>query len=235
MRWKEVVIIGAGGHAREVAWAVMEGSGKEAGRRIVGFIDDDLRKKGDLHCGIEVLGGFEWFAGKDVEKFEVIIGVGSPSLKERFAGRLGDLGVAYATVVHPQVSISPFARIGKGTIVAASSVITTGIRIGDHVTVNYGTTIGHDSVIEDFATLAPGVRISGSVRVSEGADVGAGAVILQGLKVGSGAVVGAGAVVIEDVPSGATVVGVPARIIKMKGIALRRTEYPGVDFSLGME
>jgi serine O-acetyltransferase len=44
--------------------------------------------------------------------------------------------------------------------------------------------------------------------------IGAGARILGGISVGDGAVVGANAVVIEDVPAGATVVGVPARIVK---------------------
>jgi acetyltransferase-like isoleucine patch superfamily enzyme len=44
--------------------------------------------------------------------------------------------------------------------------------------------------------------------------VGANAVLLEGVRVGEGAVVAAGAVVIEDVPAGAVVAGVPARVIK---------------------
>ena len=47
--------------------------------------------------------------------------------------------------------------------------------------------------------------------------IGAGARILGEIKVGDGAVIGANAVVIEDVPAGATVVGIPAKVIKING------------------
>lgn len=55
-------------------------------------------------------------------------------------------------------------------------------------------------------------------RVCYGASIGAGAVIMCGITIGEWAMVGAGAVVIEDVPTGATVVGNPARIIKTKDL-----------------
>ena len=46
--------------------------------------------------------------------------------------------------------------------------------------------------------------------------IGANAVVLEGVRVGAGAVVAAGAVCVEDVPAGAVVAGVPARVIKMR-------------------
>ena len=62
-------------------------------------------------------------------------------------------------------------------------------------------------------TVALGVNVSGRVTLGEGTFVGAGAVVLPDIKVGSWVMIGAGAVVTKDVPDGATVVGVPARII----------------------
>jgi serine O-acetyltransferase len=47
--------------------------------------------------------------------------------------------------------------------------------------------------------------------------IGAGARVLGGIRVGNGAVVGANAVVIHDVPDGATVVGIPSRVIRLRG------------------
>jgi serine O-acetyltransferase len=47
--------------------------------------------------------------------------------------------------------------------------------------------------------------------------IGAGARVLGGIKIGDGAVIGANAVVISDLPDGATAVGIPARITRIKG------------------
>jgi len=52
------------------------------------------------------------------------------------------------------------------------------------------------------------------VVVEDNVLIGANAVVLEGVRIGKGAVVAAGAIVTEDVPPGAVVAGVPARIIK---------------------
>ena len=54
------------------------------------------------------------------------------------------------------------------------------------------------------------------VIIEDDVMIGANAVVLEGVHVGKGAVVAAGAVCVEDVPAGAVVAGVPARVIKMR-------------------
>jgi serine O-acetyltransferase len=87
-----------------------------------------------------------------------------------------------------------------------------------------GVVIGETAVIGDDVTLYHGVTLGGTSwrkgkrhpTLGNGVLVGAGAKILGPILVGSGSRVGANSVVIEDVPEGATVVGIPGRIVRGK-------------------
>ena len=70
-------------------------------------------------------------------------------------------------------------------------------------------------MIGEGSHICPGVRIAGRVKVEPGAFICIGATIIPKVTVGCESIVGAGAVVIEDVPALATVVGVPARPVKL--------------------
>ena len=76
--------------------------------------------------------------------------------------------------------------------------------VGAHCHVGAGTVLA--GVVEP-ASATP-------VVIEDDVLIGANAVVLEGVRVGRGAVVAAGAVVVEDVPAGAVVAGVPARVIK---------------------
>lgn len=98
-----------------------------------------------------------------------------------------------------------------------SATIGKGVRLG------YGglcVVIHHDSVIEDEVHIDQGVTIGGNARqrgvprILRGSYLGAGAKVLGPVTVGPNAIVGANSVVIRDVPEGAVVVGVPARVVR---------------------
>ena len=211
---EKVVILGAGGHAREVVWVFEEENSVEPRWEVLGFIDEDPSKRGEMLCNLPILGDFRWFERRASHEVRVISGVGDCRTKRHFAEKAASLGLEFCSVIHPSVMMSNYVEVGEGTIIAAGSIITTQVKIGKHVTVNLGCTISHDVIIGDYCTIAPGCHISGNVRFEEGVDFGTGATIIQGRLVGAWSTIGAGAVVRDEIPRNVTAVGVPARIVR---------------------
>jgi len=92
------------------------------------------------------------------------------------------------------------------------------VRIGDGVFVGHGVMFVNDK--HPRATNPDGSLQRSDdwellgVEVCDGATIGSGAVILGGVRIGHEATVGAGAVLSRDVEDGATVAGVPARVLR---------------------
>jgi sugar O-acyltransferase (sialic acid O-acetyltransferase NeuD family) len=213
---RDLVILGAGGHAREVLWLCEDVNQDVRRWNVLGFIDEAPGTEGRLLCDLPVLGTFGWFERR-AENLLVICGVGSNRTRRRFVEKARSLGLRHATLIHPTVRKSRFVEVGEGSVICADTVLTTQIRIGAHVNLNLRSTVCHDSVVEDFCNLSPGVHISGSVHLEEGVDVGTGAVVLPGKRVGRGSILGAGAVLTADVPPNSVAVGVPARVVRTLG------------------
>lgn len=202
---KKLVIIGAGGFAREVLDVINAGGSEPFAGWIVErqFAQEDVR-------GAPVLGDIDWLI-EHRDEYEAICGIGDPGVRRRLAEQAERGGVRFSWVTHPNYVAGEPVEPGPGSVLCANVVLTNNVRIGRHVHLNLATTVGHDAVIGDFVTTAPGVHISGNVTIGEGAYLGTGAVVLEKLTIGPGAIIGAGAVVTKDVPPGITVVGIPAR------------------------
>ena len=212
---RDLVVFGAGGHARELAMLAHDAIAAGGRWRLQGFLADDPSAHGTSVGGLPVLGGRAWLAARPAP-VDVVVGVGAPAVRRRIVLGLAALPVRFPTLVHPTVVRSDRVAIGDGVVVAAGCVLTVDIALGAHVHVNRCVTIGHDCVVGDWATLAPAAVLSGAVTVGEGSDVGAGATVVQGRTIGAWSVVGAGAVVVHDLPADCTAVGVPARVIKQR-------------------
>jgi sugar O-acyltransferase (sialic acid O-acetyltransferase NeuD family) len=207
-----LLIVGAGGFAREAAQAVADLNAIEPRWDLLGFVDDDPSIEGKTLEGLPVLGRPEVVLASR-RTARVIVCTGRPDnyfSRRRIVERLNLPVRRYATIIHPAASIPPAAEIGCGTVILAGVIVTTRARIGSHVAVMPACVITHDDVVGNFATLASGVRLGGSVSVAEGAYLGAGSLVREGLRIGAWSLVGMGSVVLRDVPAGQIWFGSPA-------------------------
>jgi len=206
---KRLLIFGAGGMGREVAWLATEALGPDWG---LVFVVDQPEFLGEPVNGIpKIL--LEDVTNDGDAAFTVALG--DPTARRVATKKMLAAGLAPMSLIHPRVERSEWLEIGDGPVVCAGSILTTNITIGDYVQINLDCTIGHDVLIGDFVTLSPGAHVSGNVTIEPGAFIGTGATIINGvagspLVVGSESVVAAGACVTKSVEPGALVAGVPA-------------------------
>jgi sugar O-acyltransferase (sialic acid O-acetyltransferase NeuD family) len=223
-RGGDLVLVGAGGFGRETAQAVHAQNESGTRWRLLGYLDDDPARHGEMIEGTVVLGGRDRI--NHLPDASLVVCTGRPSdyaSRPRIVNELKLPPERYATIVHPSCAISASSSIGPGSVLLAHVVLTAAVQVGAHVLIMPHTTLTHDDVIEDYATLASGVCLGGGARIRKGAYVGAGAIIGEHRTVGAFSLVGMGAVVTRDIPPREVWAGVPAR-------CLRTAKIP-VDFS----
>lgn len=178
----DVVLIGAGGHAKLLVEMLAT-----SGDRVTGYIDP---KKS------------EWLNAKHLEEtypFEdrgirIVMGLCgvTPAALERRLAMLGgwiDRGFDTPVLVHPSAVVSKTARIEPGAMVLAQAIVQPGAVIGRGVVVNTGAIVEHDSIIDAGVHVAPGAIVLGGVRVGSCSMIGAGSVVLVGTQVPAGTLV----------------------------------------------
>jgi len=210
----DIVIIGAGGYGREVAWLIEDINKENPQWNIIGFVDDNESIQGKQLGEYKVIGTTDYLMEKELN---VVIAIANPFIREKIYNKLKSTKNLFPTLIHPSVIYSDSVIFEQGVVVSAGSIVTVDITINDFVIIDRGCNIGHETKISKFYTLLPSTTVSGNVRIEENLLIGTGSTIIQGLTLGENSIVGAGAVVTKDIPKNCTAVGVPAKPIKFHG------------------
>jgi len=135
--------------------------------------------------------------------------------------RQPDLVNLYGCFIGDETKVGAFVEIQKNAVIGARCKISShtfvceGVTIEDNVFVGHGVMFINDRYPRATAEGRLQTEADWSVTptvVKRGASLGSGAVVMCGVTIGENALVGAGAVVTRDVPPGAVVHGVPARV-----------------------
>jgi len=213
MALKRIVILGAGGQARETRWLIEEINRNRPSYEFVGFVVGDLASLTDTDSQDSVLGDESWL-DLHRDRFDCLaLGLANPLGRLNIARKLSEQHPAcsWPLLIHPSaIYDAQSCRFGSGAHICAGTVCTINVQVDSFALLNFGVTVGHEARIGSGAVVNPGANVSGGVVIEEGVLVGTGAQILQYRRIGAGATVGAGAVVTRNVGPGVTVVGIPA-------------------------
>ncbi|MFV0518070.1 MAG: 2,3,4,5-tetrahydropyridine-2,6-dicarboxylate N-acetyltransferase [Aminipila sp.] len=135
--------------------------------------------------------------------------------------------------IEPGAIIRENVKIESNAIIMMGAIINIGSEVGSGSMIDMGAILGARATVGKNCHIGAGTVLAGvleppgakPVIIEDDVVIGANAVVLEGCTVGKGAIVGAGAVVTKDVPENTVVVGVPARVIKMReDISVEKTE-----------
>ena len=211
----QIVVFGAQGSAREVAWLASPQFSGAQQLETMCFVDAPQSSKlGASQNGLPILSAQD--ARKRFPGASALLAVGEPALRKRLYDEATLAGFPIASVIHPSAQVAPSATIGSGLVCYPNTMISTNVVIGGHVQINIGASVSHDVTLGDFVTISPQACICGYVEIGRAAFIGAGAVVINGtpdkpLVIGEEAVIAAGACVVGDVAKGVIVAGVPAK------------------------
>jgi sugar O-acyltransferase (sialic acid O-acetyltransferase NeuD family) len=209
---REILIYGAGGAGRQLAFALSLDKNPDTAWKLEGFIDD-TKRQGEIVNGIRVLGAMDYL--KNYSGNIAVSIVANPLVRRELILKIRkNAKIKFPLVISSHAIVSPHVELGEGCIVSPLDVVQPNSKFGDFVWMNGQSRIGHDAIIGGYTTIFSGVLICGGVSIGSGCVIGAGAIILPKRNIGDGSIIGAGTLVTKDIPLGVTAFGVPAKIIR---------------------
>ena len=203
-----IVIIGAGGFAREVhemLWDVYS----RTDYRFKGFLghpSSDLRAFG---IDRDVLSDPDDYIPQPTDRF--LLAIGSMDARQRICDALTAKGAEFLSFVHPRALVASTAQVGAGAVVYPFAVVSNRARVGRLVHLNYYASVGHDSSSGSYCLLAPYATLNGFCTLEDQVYVSTHATVAPGVSIATRSKVSANTAVMKDVPKNTFVFGVPGR------------------------
>ncbi len=189
MTQKELLIIGAGGHARSCIDVIsLEGKYRIAG--LIGLKNE----LGSYIMGHQIIGNDSDLSALSTKYRNAFIAIGQIANWERYQiyQKLKQLGYELPTIVSPLAYVARSAQVEAGTIVMHGAILNAESKIGKNCIINSRVLIEHDAIVGDHCHISTGAILNGAVTIGPKSFVGSGSIVKQGIQVGESCVVGMG-------------------------------------------
>jgi sugar O-acyltransferase (sialic acid O-acetyltransferase NeuD family) len=207
---KNLVIVGAGGLAREIYDLAKICSQNENLFKIKGFLSKE-------DTGIEAMGYPKILSNVvdyDIQEDDIFFcAIGNVSVRKRVVESIISKGAEFINLIHPTAILSPSVKLGIGIGIKSHCVISSDVEIDSFSFLQSSVIMGHDVKIGKFCQINSFTFFAGYVKINNNATINAGAKLLQNVVVEEQAIVGIGSIVISKVKAGTTVFGNPAKRI----------------------
>lgn len=206
MSKSEILIFGAGGHAKVAAEIFLESGGS-----VSAFVS---KSPGQVnHWGLPVIGEADALHKlSSSERYKAFVAIGDNNTRVKVGVNLEKLGVNICNAISPVARISKSVAMGHGVMIGHGAIVNTDASIGDFVIVNSASVVEHDCKLAKGCSLGPNACISGNVSVGMRSFLGSGCAVIPDICIGDDVVVGSGSTVIRSLPAQGTYVGSPAKL-----------------------
>lgn len=194
----EILLVGAGGHARSCI-DVIENSGTYKIAGLIGVREELYRE----FMGYRVIATDSDLSdlARQYQYAMISVGqIGSSFLRQRLYNHLIALGFTLPTIVSKLAHVSTHASLGSGSIIMHNAIINASACVGNNCIINNKALIEHNASIADHCHISTGAIINGDSKIGIGSFIGSGSIIKQGIKLGPNCVVGMGVSVRHNYP-----------------------------------
>ena len=171
---------------------------------IVGYLDDDLMKHGNLYFGYKVLGSFKDL-NKIIKKYNVnsfAIGLADHRqmlIRSYVYSICNNFESLPINSIHEKAIITKDSTLGCGAFLMPNVYVGIGTKIGYNSSIHVGVSIAEDCQIGNNVMIAGNSFIGGQAIIGDNVYIGPGSVISSGAKIGSNTIIGGGSFVTKGV------------------------------------
>ena len=212
---KEIIIIGAGGHARSITESVIS-NGYQIKYYFDKFIDNKSLFGFPITKNLEISKSYET---------NILIAIANNYIREQIYKELNMKykNILFPNIIDPTANISDFSNFGKGNMIMANSFVGANTKVKNFCIINNCVSLDHDCSLSNFSSLAPSATTGGNVKLGLRSSVGIGSIIKNNIFIGNDTFIGAGSYLNIDAGKSSVFYGMPAKFIRK--ISVKEKKY----------